>query len=379
MITISVVSLLNFLHLNLHKKFQDHLRKTSILSLKDREVWSAYLNNLPAAIQDVYFTPEYYEIYEKLGDGKAYCFIYDDGNNVAMYPFLINRINDLGYELDKSYYDIQGAYGYNGVLSTSDDSNFIECFYDEFNKYCTDKNIIAEFTRFHPILKNHMFSKNFLNVIYNRKYVFIDSKLKYDEIYMNFHRSVKTNIAKAKKNNLKVSTYQNEFPYMKEFVQIYKETMDRVKSEESLYFNEDYFYNTFKNLPLIQFVVFKDELPIATSICLCYGIHLHIHFTGSRGQFHNLRPNDLLWDEMIKFGVKNGYHYIHFGGGKTEFEDDSLLRFKKNYSNTTCDFYIGKKIFNAEIYNKICEQWYSRYPHLIDKYKSIALKYRCFC
>jgi hypothetical protein len=45
----------------------------------------------------------------------AKCFVYQKGSNITLYPFLINSVNALGYNLDKEYFDIQGAYGYNGV------------------------------------------------------------------------------------------------------------------------------------------------------------------------------------------------------------------------------------------------------------------------
>ncbi len=94
------------------------MNKILLLNVKESGKWSEYLNRLPKENQDVYYIPEYYKIYENNGDGTTQCFVYDDGFNFALYPFLLNRINDLGYKLDKPYYDIRGAYGYNGVLSS---------------------------------------------------------------------------------------------------------------------------------------------------------------------------------------------------------------------------------------------------------------------
>ncbi|HMN25606.1 MAG TPA: hypothetical protein PKE38_13970 [Ignavibacteriaceae bacterium] len=114
-----------------------------ILSSNNQAEWSDYLNKLPKSLQDVYYTPEYYQIYEKNGDGKALCFVFELNNNLALYPFLLNKINDLGYQLEESFYDIQGAYGYNGILSSSNDPEFRKSFYIEFNKFCLD-NILLQ-------------------------------------------------------------------------------------------------------------------------------------------------------------------------------------------------------------------------------------------
>ena len=227
----TLISLISLIEVNKYK----------LLSLQDKAEWSAFLNRLPESMQDVYFTPEYYEIYEKNGEGKACRFVYEDGNGLALYPFLLNRINDLGYELENSYYDIQGAYGYNGVVYSSNDPDFVKSFYHEFNKFCKEHNIVAEFTRFHPLLENYIFSKDFLDISYNRQTIYVDLTQKYDDIYRDYTRSIRQNLHTADANNLTLCTYQNVFPYKKDFFPMYRETMDRVNAERYLYFSDCYF------------------------------------------------------------------------------------------------------------------------------------------
>ena len=189
--------------------FLIELSKTKLLSLKNKAEWSDYLSKLPDSMRDVYYSPEYYDLWEKNEGGKAFCFVFEDGNDLALYPFLLNRINDLGYKLQESYYDIQGAYGYNGVVYSSDDLDFIRRFYNSFEKFCKSNNIIAEFTRFHPILENNKFSENFFDVIYDRQTVYIDLSQKYDYIYKNYTRSAKQNLQKAVVADLKNTVYKN--------------------------------------------------------------------------------------------------------------------------------------------------------------------------
>ena len=77
-----------------------------ILTLSEKDEWSKLLDKLPIEQQDIYYTPDYYELYERNGDGKAMCFVYEKNDDVALYPFLIKCINNLGYELDEEYFDI---------------------------------------------------------------------------------------------------------------------------------------------------------------------------------------------------------------------------------------------------------------------------------
>lgn len=47
------------------------------LSLNKKDKRTNYLNKLPAEVQDIYYTPEYYSIYENYGKGNAKCFIFE--------------------------------------------------------------------------------------------------------------------------------------------------------------------------------------------------------------------------------------------------------------------------------------------------------------
>jgi len=365
-VTINMTSELEAIEIK--NSFPGFKGRYKVLTLNDREEWLAYLKRLPLSMQDAYYTPEYYNIYEKNVEGTGLCFVYEDKEGMALYPFLLCRINRAGYKLDRDYYDISGAYGYNGVLFTSDDVNFVKRFYCEFNTYCEANNIIAEFTRFNPLLRNHKFSKDYLDVSFNRKTVNVDLTQGYNSIYKNYSRSAKGNINQAIKNDLKIAVYKNESLYKKEFIQMYKETMDRVKAQRCVYFNDSYFENSFRNLPIFHFVVFKDSTPIASAICLLSKKVLYIHFAVSKTEYRIYRPNDYLFDEIIKYGISKGLRILHLGGGRSCKQDDSLLRFKRNFSKITSDFYTGTKIHKREIYNMVCEQWKNKFPQLVPKY-----------
>ena len=48
---------------------------------------------------------------------------------------------------------------------------------------------------------------------------------------------------------------------------------------------------------------------------------------------------------------------IHHGGGRSNDEEDALYKFKKQFGkNTQLDFYIGKKVWNREVYDRLCEK-----------------------
>ena len=155
-----------------------------VLELKDVNKWKDQLLSLSSYQWDVYYTPEYYSLYQNYGDGEALCCFFDIDGSIAIYPFLKNPILPLGYQLDKEYYDIQGAYGYNGLIASTDESAFIAEFWKEFDAYCQENDIIAEFMRFHPLLNNQRWASPKMKTSFSRYTVSLDLSLSLDEIWM---------------------------------------------------------------------------------------------------------------------------------------------------------------------------------------------------
>ena len=132
----------------------------------------------------------------------------------------------------------------------------------------------------------------------------------------------------------------------------------------------------FKTLPIFNFVVFQKENPVASIVCLLNKADLHAFLFGYKSTYKNLRANDFLFDGIIKYGSELGFKTIELGGGRSTFEDDSLLKFKEKYSHKKAGFYIGSRIYNKKIYNSLIRQWREKYTVLVTKYDNRILKYR---
>lgn len=346
-----------------------------ILDLTQKDKWKNYLESLPVPQQDIYFTPEYYELYEQNGDGKACCFVFESGNELSLYPFLKNNIKTLGYDLSDEYYDIQGAYGYNGVISSTYDESFIKSFYKAFNEYCQGDNIIAEFTRFHPIMQNYKFAQLNMTIYLNRKTVLINLDRSLEHIQENYSGMCRRAIKKAIKSNVSVTSHSKNFN-RKEFMNLYIKNMERVRAIPYLYFNEKYFNNLLKLKNIIQFCAHYNDNIIASTICMFSHDYFHYHLGASSADFQILRPNNILFDEMIKYAKNFGFKYMHLGGGITTKGNDSLFNFKSNFSRSYKNFHIGTKIYNKNIYDCIMQQWEKKFSEKKDTYKNMFLKYR---
>lgn len=350
------------------------------LKSNDINKWNNLLSDFAICHDDIYFNPNYYTIYDSNNEGDSSCFVYNNEREIAFYPFLINSINKLGYNLDKEYFDIQGAYGYNGVLSNSMDSDFIEKFYESFNKYCSQNNIVAEFTRFHPLLQNQEFSKNHMTVIFDRETVGLDLTQDYDHIWMKEYHSKNRNVIRKARNagdKVEILKSPNKLQIDK-FIDIYTYSMRMVNADEYYFFNKEFFYNTFSMLKdnTLLFNIYNNENDlVCSSIFFHYGEFFHYHLSG-RTEKANNTVNNFLLDEAVKYAIEVGAKKFHFGGGTSSDPNDSLLRFKGRFSKSRLPFYIGKKVHNQQIYDEVVRQWEVKNPEKKHVYKNHLLKYR---
>ena len=349
--------------------------KSTILDFSKGEQWNDYLKRLSSVAQDIYFTPTYYSLYQNYGDGEALCFVFEKDGNIALYPFLKNPITPLGYELDKEYYDIQGAYGYNGLIASTNEVAFIAEFWKEFDAWCQENDVVAEFMRFHPLMKNYKLGEGHFKLIHDRNTVYLDLTQTEEEIFQGFDKSTRKHIQKAEQTiEIRPAHYSEE--NVEIFNCIYRENMEHVHSIPYLFFSLEHFRNMFQMEDIEFFIAYQDDIPIACYSGLVSKEYYGNYLRASLTEYNKTGVNTLMYWSMIKSAKAHGCHYVHFGGGTSGDPDNSLLKYKMNFSKTLSEFWIGKKVHNQEIYNQVVSQWKEKYPESYEAHKVMLLGYR---
>ncbi len=350
-----------------------------IIDLTKKEKWQSLLDRLPVEQRDIYFSPAYYQLCQLNGDGQAKCFVFDNNGELALYPFLVNSIQNLGLaELDTEYYDIQGVYGYNGVISSNRHKDFIREFYKTFNEYCRKSNIIAEFIRFHPLMQNQHFCDQGTEVSFNRQTVCLNLVKGYDYIWEKCYDSRNRNmIRKAVKNDFKIRL-STEGPAYSKFCELYTATMQKVQADSYYFFSEDYFHNLaalLGNHQCLMEVLHEDKV-ISAVLLLFYANYAHYHLSAREPDTPNLGANNYAIDAAIKYAIEAGCGIFHFGGGNSNLSTDTLFKFKTSFSKERKNFFIGKKIHNLKIYRKIRQCWEEKYCFRKKNFSNELLCYR---
>lgn len=304
---------------------------------------------------DIYFTEEYGKVYEANGEGKLERFKLESKNGKVIYYFLKR---ELPVDLGKKYYDIVTPYGYGGPLfvdySDEYELNLLKKEYEEkFTKYCLENNIVSEFIKFHPILENQKFVKEFMEVIYSSEYICLDVTSE-NEILENMTSDRRNKIRKAIKNNIEIKILENNPENIEKFYEMYVETMDKNRAAEYYYFSKEFFLNNLKFLKenLKIFAAYEAENMISISLVIFKKECVHYYFSANDPEALYLSGNSLLIYEAIKWAADNKKKYFHLGGGLP-----TLYRFKKSFTKKEpYKLYIGRKIYNHEIYRRAVEE-----------------------
>lgn len=310
-------------------------------------------------MKDIYFEANYGKLYEKIENGRAVCWKYDGKEGCISHQFILREIPiRLNNQL---WYDIITPYGYGGpiierVNEPYSKDDLITAFEKRFSEYCLENKIVSEFVRFHPLINNALDFKQLYNAECIRQTLGINLKDFENPTEMEFSKSCRKSIRQAL--NKGISSRITLSPCNVDiFKTIYYSTMDRNNAREYYYFDDEYFENCLKyfkdNILLVE-ALYQDKT-VAAGVYFVYNKTIHIHLSGTLSEYLYLSPAYILRYAVTLWGKENGYYVVHNGGGRSNSIDDPLFKFKKQFSkNTEFNFYVGKKIWNQELYNKLC-------------------------
>lgn len=306
---------------------------------------------------DIYFCDAYPKLYEKIENGMAEKIV-ESNEFGTVVSHVIKR--EIPIKIDgKQYYDLVTPYGYGGPIITElkgDKKALVKRFNRRMEEYSSENDIVSEFVRFHPILGNGVDFLDIYNSQYDRKTV--GTNVKDFEIEEEFSKSARKYIKRAEKAGVIYEVSLNP-SNVDEFKKIYYSTMDRDQADDYYYFNDEYFQQCLTTLGehVLYVKVIKDDIIIAAGFYFVCGDILQCHLSGTLSEYLNISPAYITKIATARWAKENGIHYIHYGGGTSRDSDNSLYTFKKKFGkNTEFDFYVGKKIWNEDIYSKLCEK-----------------------
>lgn len=304
---------------------------------------------------DIYFLPEWGKAYEvKEENGELRIFELENELGHVFYQFIVRPI-PLNYG-STTYYDTITPFGFSGpiILKCKEGKNeeLATLFNEEFQKYCEKNNIVTEYVRFNPWLKNLQDFQKYYSLRNNGITQFID--LTVDDFFMDeFSSPTRSQVRKARKNNVEIE-YDFTGARSKEFHRLYGFLAKKRNIDNDYYlFSEEFLKDSFKQLKGKQFIIYAkhEGKYISAAYVIHHGDYIHYHLAANDPAFLHLAGNSLIMYEICRWGVEHGKKELHLGGTGG---DEQLFKFKKKFTKTEpLNLLMGKKIRNEEVYQTL--------------------------
>lgn len=307
---------------------------------------------------DIYFTPEWGKVNQYIEEGEPFIFECNTGYGVIKNQFILRKVPQTVE--GNQFYDIVSLYGYGGPYiewcREGREQSLLKEYEKKFSEYCVAHGIVSEFVRVHPIQGN---STNFKE-IYGSECIrhTVGTDLTGDDpVQKEFSKSDRKYVRRALKTGVTWDVLEAPAD-ASGFTEIYYSTMDRDHATDFYYFPEEYFRECVRLLGdhiILVRALFEGRV-IAKGLYLTYGTTIHAHLSGTLKEYIHLSPAYVVKYATAVWGKEHGYKLIHYGGGTSNNPDDSLFQFKCKFTKGTLfDFYVGRKVWNPEIYERLVE------------------------
>jgi hypothetical protein len=285
--------------------------------------------------REVYFNPEYIlSVVNFEKNSEPWFFYVEDGADFCYYQFIKREI-DIEVN-NRKYFDAITPFDYGGFEYS--DEKVLPCFFQKFENFCKQECIVSNFIRFNPFGKNTKVFKNYMDISFVQEHIYMDLK---SDIIKSMSQRKRLDIKRGLEENFLFSAEDN----LDNFYEVYVQTMSRINANQYFYFNQ----NSLKKLAKFTkiFSILHKKQTVMSVMVLEDTLRCYYFLSGVRDGFQKYRLNSKILYYIAEF-YKNDKEVFFLGGGK-----GGLYRFKKELSNKKIPYYIGKKIYNQEIYDKL--------------------------
>jgi Acetyltransferase (GNAT) domain len=331
-------------------------------------IWQEVLEILP---HDFYHLPGYLALEADRHNAKPEAFIVKSDEKIFFLSYLIRDCSDVlsesnhqfvGGELapvENPIYDVVSPYGYPGVLVSQAGQNpgFIKKCFNLIYDYWRENNICSAFIRLHPILNAYISSSS----IDDNKYILCqqgdvvtcDLTKTIEDITSQIRSSHRTKINRLIRAGFIVKMGSVD-EYLTVFIDIYRETMDRVKATDGYYFTQAYFDRLVRvlgNKLKICIVEINGEV-VAASLITEFDSIVQYYLGGTKTEFLHQSPATIMFKYTIEWAKQRNNRFLNLGGGLGG-KHDSLYHFKAGFSDEHESFATIKTIVDREKYDRL--------------------------
>jgi hypothetical protein len=236
--------------------------------------------------------------------------------------------------------DVTGLYGFGGPVGN-------ERFYERYEDWCREREVVTTFTWFHPRFANHRYSRYHVEPRAGTVAWRLDDGDLFERLHRHHRRAVRKAEAAGIERRITVAPADLE-----PFAALYEGTMAEKGATGFYYFPAEYWRVLRERLGegLVLFEAFDGNELTAALLGLASPPWLHYHLGASE---RSGGANNLLFLDAALWARQQGFARFHLGGG-VGGADDSLLQFKLRFDEGgRLDSAVGKAIHDEEAYREL--------------------------
>ena len=311
----------------------------------DKNKWSEFVYNHPHG--NIFQTPEMYNVYQRT---KKYQPIV-----VAVVENNEEIIGILLAVIQKEYSGVLGNFTarsimHGGPLIKDDDTYILDLILKEYNKIIKKKGIYSQFRNSwnwcdskHIFIKNGFGYEEHLNIL-------IDLTKTEEQLWKEVNPKGKNKLRRAKKEGTFFSI-ENTEDSLKKCYGTLQEVYNRAKMPIPAY---NLFYNLYRIGSNSKFIIacayYESEI-IGCMLALSYKDTIYDFYAGSKVNFYNKYPNDLIPWEVFKWGKENNYKVFDFGGAGKPGIPYGVRDYKKKFGGEFVNYGRFEKVHKPILFN----------------------------
>ncbi len=313
---------------------------------------------------DLYHLPEYAVLCAAHEGGRPVAFFAETAHNRFLAPLLMKPV-PLPGTAGEGWRDLVSPYGYaSPLLLEPDDQETVRRFLEMFRWVARSEGCVTAFFRLHPLLPfPYATMQECGRLVRHGETVSIDLTLSRERLWQQIRRDRRAGIRKLIRQGFHV--LMDDWSGLDDFIQIYRETMQRVAARKFYFFERDYFQGLQARLGeqmhLCQVLSPGGRLVAGGLYSMVNGI-VQLHLSGTANEYRRLGPSKLMIHEIALASRAAGAQILHLGGG-VGGRRDSLFEFKAAFSPLRHPYRTFRMVLMEERYRECCRLWRKDYKN----------------
>lgn len=340
--------------------------------------WDAVWNSLSGPQRDVFANRHYYRAYALLDpDSQPECAILSDKRGTLLYPYFRSSLAAYPWlEAPAGTFHIITAYGYGGIYGDCTEHDLMQEFLDRHASHCIATGVVAELMRLNPMTCDQQGLRGSYDLKRVSSQIAVSLQRPDDEIWSSYRHNNRKNINKAIRSGIEVFGERILGGRFGDFLEIYAHTMNRREAKKHFFYPLEFYEYLSSELGegCMVFYAVLEGKTISVELVLHSDTTVYSFLGGTIEDYYEIRPNNLLKHEIIRWARDSGFDHYLLGGGPGG--SDGIFEYKRSFApHGEVDFVIASRVHDSETYEQLIEKCMSHHPQSLEAASSYPLRW----